>query len=106
MNTHASEAILNADSGEIMGYVTKEPSGWASATIFGHVFSRSLTRSEAEQSVRDNIKSLLQGLWRYFDADDSEWYSCRLAEIYENRVVVHRTDELGFENSNSFKRVI
>lgn len=47
----------------------------------------------------------LKQVWRYYDTDDSEWYPCVIAEAHEARVVVVRTNELGFEDKSRYKRV-
>lgn len=98
--------IRHEDTGELLGYVFKEASGWSARTIFRHVISRSETRRESEDIVRNDGLRVLAGVWRYYDTDDRQWHACKIQEAYEDRVVVTRTNELGFEDQDVYKRVI
>ncbi len=77
---------------------------WSAQTIFGYIFARVESRSDAEEVVRQQGLSLLKGMWRYQDTDN-EWYPCIIKQAYENRVVVVRTNEMGFEDAKHYKLV-
>ena len=98
--------IHHEDTNELLGYVLQESSGWSARTVFGYVMSRTVTKRDAEAIVRDKGLRVLSGVWRYFDTDEYEWFPCKLKEVYENRVIAIRTNELGFEDGDDYKRVI
>lgn len=98
-------AIHHDETDELLGYVSKETSGWAARTIFRLVLTRTETKVDADNFVRNNGLRSLTCIWRYYDADDKAWFACKLLEVYETRVVVARTDELGLEDPTLYKRV-
>jgi hypothetical protein len=96
--------INREDDGELLGFINKSPGGWTAETIFGYVFARSEQRQAAEEAVRSQGLNVLQGVWQYYDKKDKAWYPCILQHVYENRVVVIRTNEMGYQNPDSYKR--
>lgn len=106
MNKMLKIPILRSDDGELLGYVTQEPNGWSARTIFGYVLARTDNQPSAESVVRSEGLLVLKGLWRYFDADDRDWFPCVLKDIQEGRVTVVRTNELGYEDPEHYKQVI
>lgn len=96
--------ILRDDDGELLGFIAQQHASWSAQTIFGYVLARAETRAEAEEVVRSQGKLALKGMWRYQDSD-YEWYPCIIKQAYENRVVVIRTNELGFQDKDSYKLV-
>jgi hypothetical protein len=106
MQTRSNIPILRSDDGELLGYVTQETSGWSARTIFGYVLARTDSQSSAESVIRSEALLVLKGPWRYFDADDRDWFPCILKEVHEGRVIVVRTNELGYEDPEHYKRVI
>lgn len=97
--------VIRDDDGEVLGYVAKERSGWSAQTLFGYVFARSDSRDAIEETVRSQGLGVLQGVWQYYDKQDKRWYPCVLKETYENRVVVVRTNEMGYEDGDNYERV-
>lgn len=97
--------IIREDDGELLGYVAEEKSGWLAQTLFGYAFARSDSRVAAENAVRTEGLSILQGVWQYYDKQDKQWHACILKEAYPNRVIVIRTNEMGYEDPDDYKRV-
>lgn len=96
--------VIREDDGELLGFIANAQGSWTAETIFGYVIVRVETRAQAEMVVRTEGQSVLQGMWRYMD-DDKEWYPCRIKKVFENRVVVIRTNELGFQDAENYKLV-
>lgn len=96
--------IFREDDGELLGFIGKDHASWKAMTIFGYVLARVEDEASAESIVRSDGQSSLKGMWQYKDSD-GEWYPCILKQAYENRVVVVRTNELGFEDQNQYKLV-
>lgn len=71
--------------------------------MFGYVIDRTINQVAAEHIVRESGSEILKGTWRYYDENEHDWFPCVLKEIYENRVVVIRTNELGFQEQESYK---
>ena len=105
MQISKSEQIYNEDD-ELLGVISQESSGWAARTIFGYVIARTTSKMDAETVLKEQGTSCLKSIWQYYDKDQQDWFTCRLKEIYENRVVIVRTNELGFEDGAHYKRVI
>lgn len=97
--------IIREDDGELLGYVEQDTAGWSAQTVFGYVFARDTQRQAVEEAVRAQGLSLLQGVWQYFDKDDKEWYPCVLKEAYQRRVVVIRTNAMGYQDPDDYKLV-
>jgi hypothetical protein len=97
--------ILRQDDGELLGHIEKEASGWSAQTIFGYVFARSHSQKAVEEAVRSQGLTILQGLWSYYDRQDKAWYPCILKEAFPNKVIVIRTNALGYEDSADYKLV-
>lgn len=96
--------VKREDDGELLGFVAKDPTSWTARTIFGYVIARADTQTSAASIVRSKGLSILKGMWRFQDTD-GEWYPCVLKETYENRVIVIRTNELGFQDPEHYKLV-
>lgn len=101
----AKTPIIREDDGELLGYVEQSHGGWAAQTLFGYVFARADNRAAAEEAVRSQGLNVLQGLWQYYDKKDKRWYPCVLKEAFENRVVVIRTNEMGYQEPGTYKLV-
>ncbi len=104
MNKESWVAVQEEDSGELLGYISKELSAWKAMTIFGYVLGRVESKGKAESMVRNDGRAALAGLWRYQDSDH-DWYACVIQEAYEDRVVVVRTNELGIQEPALYKRL-
>lgn len=97
--------IIRQDDGELLGYVEKETSGWSAQTIFGYVFARDATQAAVEEVVRMQGLSILQGLWQYYDKDERKWFPCVLKEVFPTRVIVIRTNAMGYQDPDFYKLV-
>ncbi len=97
--------INREDDGELLGFIKQSHGGWSAQTIFGYVFARADNRAAVEEAVRSQGLSILQGLWQYFDKKDKHWHPCVLKETYENRVIVIRTNEMGYQEPDTYKLV-
>jgi hypothetical protein len=101
----AREPITREDDNELLGFVEKDSAGWRALTIFGYTFARASDRETVVQKVREQGLATLMGTWQYFDKDDQAWYPCVLKEVYENRVVVIRTNAMGYQDPDDYKLV-
>jgi hypothetical protein len=97
--------INREDDGELLGLIEKASAGWSAQTIFGYVFARADNKVSVEEAVRSQGLNVLQGLWQYYDKKDRQWHPCVLKEAFENKVIVIRTNEMGFEDQDTYKRV-
>lgn len=97
--------IIREDDGELLGFIEQSFAGWSAQTIFGYVFARSDSKESVEEAVRSQGLTMLQGLWQYFDKKDRNWHPCILKEVYETRVVVIRTNEMGYQDPDTYKIV-
>lgn len=97
--------IIREDDGELLGFTEKGSAGWTAQTIFGYVFARSDNETAVEEAVRSQGLLVLQGLWQYFDKKDHAWHPCILKEVFETRVVVIRTNEMGYQDPDTYKLV-
>jgi hypothetical protein len=98
--------VIREDDGELLGFVADDATGWTAQTIFGYVFARSKDRALVENAVREQGLSMLMGVWQYYDTDDKTWYPCLLKEVFEKRVIVIRANEMGYEDPDTYKRVV
>ncbi len=98
--------VNRADDGELLGFVVEDASGWQAQTIFGYSFARAEDRASVEQVVRDQGLTILGGLWQYFDEDDKTWHPCVIKEAAPNQVIIIRTNEMGYQDPDSYKYVV
>lgn len=101
----ARTPIIHEDTAEVLGFIEQSHGFWTAQTLFGYVFARSESQAAAEEAVRSQGLNILKGLWQYFDKKDKQWYPCILKDIYETRVVVIRTNEMGYQDPESYKLV-
>lgn len=94
------------DDNELLGFLVDDGSSWQALTIFGYQISRTETRTAAETVLKEKGLSFLTGLWQYFDKDDKDWFPCVIKEAYEQKVIVNRTTELGYQDPDDYKQVI
>lgn len=104
MNTQ-KRAIYRKDDDELLGFISQGTAGWDAQTIFGYSIARVDTEDEAERIVRENGLACLTGVWQYMDEDDRAWHPCILKEVYEHKVVVLRTNEMGYQDPDDYKIV-
>lgn len=98
--------VNRADDGELLGYVAEDKTGWQAQTVFGYTFVRAESRESVEQVVRDQGLGILGGLWHYLDEDDKQWHPCVIKEAAPSQVVVIRTNEMGYQDPDSYKHVV
>jgi hypothetical protein len=97
--------IIREDDAELLGYIEQTSAGWTAQTLFGYVFARSDARQAVDEAVRSQGLLILQGVWRYYDKNDKAGYPCILKEVFERKVVVIRTNDMGYQDSEISKRV-
>lgn len=97
--------IIRESDGEILGYVEQDELGWTAQTMFGYVFARDDNKQSVMDVVRSQGLNVLQGVWQYYDKEDKAWYPCILKEAYERRVIVIRTNEMGYQDPDDYKQV-
>lgn len=97
--------IIRQDDGELLGHIQQEASGWSAQTIFGYVFARTETQAAADEVVRSQGLNILQGVWQYYDKQDKAWFPCILKEVFPNRVIVIRTNVMGYQTPDDYKLV-
>jgi hypothetical protein len=98
--------IYREDDKEFLGFVAHENGSWLAQTIFGYTIARTSTEKEAEAMVREKGLGFLTGVWSYFDKEDQDWFPCVIQEASEHRVTIIRTNEMGYQESDTYKRLI
>lgn len=106
MNTTQKFPIHREDDNELLGFVVGNGASWEARTIFGYAIERTADRASAERIVREEGLVSLMGVWHYYDRDDQQWHPCILKEAYESRVVVVRTNQMGYQDPDDYKRVV
>lgn len=105
MDVLESIAIYREDDDEHMGYAVRDAIGWRAQTIFGVVISRVESHEDAERLVLEKGLSYMSGVWQYYDRDDKAWLPCIIQEANPTRVIVVRTNAMGYQEPDNFKRV-
>ncbi len=106
MTLSNKEAVTRKDDQELLGYIVHDSVGWQAQTIFGYPISHTETHDEAEKVLRKHGLGYLGGIWQYYDEDDRSWSPCVIKQAYEQRVIVNRTNELGYQDPDDYKQVI
>lgn len=94
------------DDNELLGYLVDDGSSWQALTIFGYQITRTETRKQAENTLLEKGLSFLLGVWQYYDEDDHDWFPCVIKEAYEQKVIVNRTTEFGYQDPDDYKQVV
>jgi hypothetical protein len=97
--------IRREDDGELLGFISQDNAGWDALTIFSYSIARVDSKEAAERIVREQGLSYLMGVWEYLDNEDHKWHACILKEAYDNRVVVIRTNAMGYQDPDDYKMV-
>jgi hypothetical protein len=105
MTNVSRTAIYRKDDNEFLGYVVQDTASWLAQTIFGYTIERTASRAAAEAAVRTQGLSFLMGVWQYYDKDDRAWYPCVIQEANEHRVTVIRTNVMGYQEPDTYKKV-
>jgi len=105
--TNASKTpYYRIDDNELLGYIANSGTSWQALTIFGYQIARTETERDAENVLKEGGLSYLMGTWQYYDKDDREWFPCVIKEAYEHRVIVNRTNVLGYQDPEDYKQVV
>jgi len=94
------------DDNELLGFLVDDGASWQALTIFGSQITRTTTRKDAANALMEKGLSYLMGVWQYYDEDDRDWFPCVIKEAYEQKVIVNRTNELGYQDSDDYKQVV
>lgn len=94
------------DDNELLGFLVDDGDSWQAQTIFGYQISRTESRKAAENILLEKGLSFLTGVWQYYDKDDHDWFPCVIKEAFEQKVIVNRTTELGYQDPDDYKQVI
>ena len=103
--TNHKTAIQHKETHELLGYVAKDSTSWLAQTIFHYTIERTTSPEDAERIVRERGLAFLMGTWNYFDKDEREWFPCVIKEAYEHRVIVIRTNVMGYQDPDTYKVV-
>ncbi len=105
MSSRQKYAFHRKDDDEFLGYIVEDTSGWQAQTIFGYTIARTESREDAERILKEQGLMYLTGVWQYFDKEDGDWFPCIIKEAYEHRVIVIRTNEMGYQEPDDGKFV-
>lgn len=105
MSSNQKIPVTREDDGELLGFIVQDKVGWEAQTIFGYNIARVDEKAAAESIIRERGLSYLTGVWEYLDKEDQKWHSCILKEVYENRVIVIRTNSMGYQDPDDYKMV-
>lgn len=98
--------VYSIDDDSFLGFVIHEGTTWRAVTIFGYLISRASTQKDAEEILQDQGPNYLKGLWHYYDKDDKDWFPCVIKKAFEQRVIVNRTNNLGYQDPEDYKQVV
>lgn len=97
--------LYSEDDNKFLGFVVGDGTGWQALTIFGYLIAHATSRQEAEDVLNELGPTYLQGVWQYYDTDDSDWFYCVIKKAYEQSVIVNRTNALGYQDPDDYKQV-
>lgn len=106
MVKYSKTPIHSIDGDSFIGYVVDDGATWQATTIFGYLISRATSRKAAEDKLQDVGLTYLKGVWQYYDQDDKEWFDCVIKQAFEQRVIVNRTNALGYQDPEDYKQVV
>lgn len=98
--------VYSIDDESFIGFIVKDGTTWQATTIFGYQIERTTSRESAEAILQDRGLTYLKGLWQYYDTEDKDWFPCVIKQAFEQRVIVNRTNTLGFQDPEDFKQVV
>jgi len=98
--------IYSEDDDALLGCIVDDGSTWQAVTIFGYLISRTASRHEAEAVLRERGPDFLKGIWQYYDKEDNDWFPCIIKQAFEQRVIVNRTNNLGYQDPEDYKQVV
>lgn len=97
--------INREDDGELLGFIVQDSAGWEAQTIFGYPIAHTDDKESADQVVRSQGLHSLTGLWQYYDKDDKAWHPCIIKEAFAHKVIVIRTNVMGYQDPDDYKIV-
>lgn len=106
MNKDQRIPVRREDDNELLGFIVQDSLGWEAQTIFSYPIMRTDSETVARTAVREQGLAFLMGAWEYLDVDDQKWHTCILKEVYEHRVVVIRTNAMGYQDPDDYKTVV
>jgi hypothetical protein len=98
--------VYSEDDDSFLGFIVKDGTTWRVVTIFGYLISHATSLGEAEDILREQGPTYLRGIWQYYDKDDHDWFSCVIKQAFEQRVIVNRTNNLGYQDPDDYKQVV
>jgi len=105
MSTEQKTAYYRDEDHEFLGYIVETNHAWHAQTIFGYTIAIVESRRDAEKVLFEQGLGFLMGTWQYFDKDDQDWFPCVIKEAYPHRVVVIRTNAMGYQDPEDYKLV-
>lgn len=93
-----AEPIYREGDRELLGYVANVSGVWRVLTMFGFEFGTALSRQDAVQRVEADGLKILSGIWQYYDEREKQWFSGVIKTAQPHRIILIRTDELGFHD--------
>jgi len=100
------EPFFREDDNELLGFIAHDGTSYQALTIFGAQISRSATRRDAETILKQSGPTYLSGIWHYYDTDDKDWFPCVIKQAFEHKVIVNRTNQLGYQDPDDYKQVV
>lgn len=98
--------IYSDDDDALLGFVINDGTTWQAVTVFEYLIARRPTEKEAVEVLQDVGPTYLKGIWQYYDKDDQDWFNCVIKQAFEQRVIVNRTNTLGFQDPDDYKQVV
>jgi hypothetical protein len=98
--------VHSIDDDSFIGFIIDDGTTFQAVTIFGYLISRTTSRKEAEDLLQEKGPTYLKGVWQYYDKDDHEWFDCVIKRAYEKRVIVNKTNALGYQDPEDYKQVV
>ena len=98
--------LYHDETHKLLGFTEKDSTSWRALTIFSYPIARTTTQKDAEKILREKGATFIKGVWNYYDTADQDWFPCVISEAQERKVVINRTNSLGYQDPGSFKRVI
>jgi hypothetical protein len=98
--------VYSIDDDSFLGFIINDNTTWQVVTIFGYLISRTQTEKEAHAVLQNVGPTYLKGIWQYYDKDDHDWFPCVIKRAFEQRVIVNRTNTLGYQDPDDYKQVV
>lgn len=106
MVKHNKTPIYSEDDDKLLGFISHDGGTWQAVTIFNYLISRTTSERDAIEILKEQGPTFLKGIWQYYDKDDQDWFHCVIKQAFEQRVIVNRTNTLGFQDPDDYKQVV